>query len=276
MTIIWGLLSALSWGAGDFCGGLAARRLVATQVVLLANLTGLLLFMVLGWLLHEPAPHTMDILWGGASGLLGAMGLVTLYRAMALGQVAVVAPLSAVISLMLPVVVGLWLQGMPGWRKLGGFVVALVSVTLIAGSSHGGGADRSSLLHAAVAGLGFGWFFIGIAQVQEGAVFWPLVAARIAAIAPLWALIHWVQGGVTRPSAAAGGLLILAGIFDAGGNLFFVLAEQAGRIDIASTLSSLYPAMTVLLGLLILRERMSRWQSVGVVLALTSIPAITL
>lgn len=276
MTIIWGLLSALSWGTGDFCGGLAARRLPVTQVVLLANLTGLFLFVLLGWLLGEPAPQTLDLVRGGLAGLLGTMGLVTLYRAMALGQVAVVAPLSAVISLMLPIVVGFWFQGMPGWLKLVGFGVAVLSVTLISGSSHGSAADRSSLFHALVAGLGFGCFFIAIAQVQEGAVFWPLVAARIAAIIPLWGVLFWAQGGLTPPTASAWGLVASAGVFDAGGNLFFVLAEQAGRLDIASTLSSLYPAMTVLLGLLILRERLTRWQSVGVGLALLAIPAITL
>jgi drug/metabolite transporter (DMT)-like permease len=276
MTVIWGLLSALSWGTGDFCGGLAARRLAATQVVFYADIVGLVLFALLGWLLGEPAPRPVDLVWGAISGLVGMIGLVTLYRAMALGQVTVVAPLSAMISLMVPIVVGIWWQGMPGWLKLIGFGLALVSVALISGSMQGGQADRSSLLNALVAGLGFGGFFIGMTQVQDGSVFWPLVATRIIAIVLLWGLIQWSQGGVSLPSASTWGLITLVGIFDGGGNLFFVLAEQAGRLDIASTLSSLYPAMTVLLGLLILRERLTRWQSVGVALALATIPVITL
>lgn len=276
MTIIWGLLSALSWGTGDFCGGLAARRMAATQVVFYADIVGLILFSLLAWLLREPTPQTIDLFWGALAGLVGTVGLVTLYRAMALGQVTVVAPLSAVIALMLPIVVGLWLEGMPGLLKLIGFVMALISVMLISGASHGGGADRSSLLHAVVAGVGFGGFFIGITQTQESAVFWPLVAARLVALPALWAVIRWTEGSLARPAVSAIGLIILVGIFDGGGNLFFVLAEKAGRLDIASTLSSLYPAMTVLLGLLILQERMTRWQSVGVLLALAAIPVITL
>ena len=127
---------------------------------------------------------------------------------------------------------------------------------------------------ALVAGCGFGSFFVLIAQTQEAAVFWPLVAARATSVVTLSALMA-IQRRTALPIARQTILsIILAGVFDAGGNACFVLAEQAGRLDIASTLSSLYPVSTVLLALLLLRERISPVQGLGVLLALVAIPFI--
>jgi drug/metabolite transporter (DMT)-like permease len=134
-------------------------------------------------------------------------------------------------------------------------------------------ASASGLWIALVAGCGFGGFFVLIAQTQEAAVFWPLVAARAMSVATL-SILMVIQRRAALPTSEALLPIMLAGIFDAGGNACFVLAEQAGRLDIASTLSSLYPVSTVVLALILLRERISWVQGAGVALALAAIPLI--
>jgi drug/metabolite transporter (DMT)-like permease len=135
-------------------------------------------------------------------------------------------------------------------------------------------ATASSLWIALVAGCGFGSFFVLIAQTEGTAIFWPLVAARAASVGALGVLMTFQKRSALPTSRQAILPIILAGVFDAGGNACFVLAEQAGRLDIASTLSSLYPVSTVLLALLLLRERISLMQGAGVLIALAAIPLI--
>ncbi|MEZ4859744.1 MAG: DMT family transporter [Caldilineaceae bacterium] len=274
-TIVWGLLSACSWGIGDFCGGLATRRTSVWTVVLYSQGVGMVLLLLLAIGFGEALPRTTDLAWGMAAGLAGVVGLTALYQAMAWGQMALVAPLTAVIALSIPVILGILWEGMPSALTLGGFLLAAVSVMLIAYSPQAKPvAARKGLLIALIAGLGFGGFFVLIAQTQDMAIFWPLVAARFTATVALTGLIAWQQRA-WRPATRQAMLPItLAGLFDAGGNALFVLAEQAGRLDIASTLSSLYPVSTVLLALLLLRERISLVQGIGVLLALAAIPLL--
>lgn len=272
-TVFWGLASALTWGVGDFCGGLATRRTSVWTVVLYSQVVGMGLLLLLALAFQEAFPQTTDLAWGAAAGLAGIIGLTALYQAMALGQMALVAPLTAVIALSIPVIIGIVTEGWPTSPTLIGFVLAALSVMLISYTPQRR-ATPSSLWIALVAGCGFGGFFVLIAQPQGTAIFWPLVAARAAAVVMLSVLMFF-QKRSTLPLAQPAFLpIILAGIFDAGGNGCFVLAEQAGRLDIASTLSSLYPMSTVLLALLLLRERISDVQGAGVLLALVAIPLI--
>lgn len=272
-TVFWGLASALTWGVGDFCGGLATRRTSVWSVVLYSQAVGMLLLLGLALAFGERFPGAGDLAWGAAAGLAGIVGLTALYQAMALGQMALVAPLTALIALSIPVVIGVVTEGVPAASTLIGFVLAALSVMLISYSPQRS-VRASSLWIALVAGCGFGGFFVLIAQPQDGAVFWPLVAARATSVVVLSALLLFQQR-LTLPVARPAILpIILAGIFDAGGNGCFVLAEQAGRLDIASTLSSLYPMSTVLLALVLLRERITLVQGVGVAVALVAIPLI--
>lgn len=272
-TIFWGLSSALSWGVGDFCGGVATRRTSVWTVVLYSQAVGMVLLWILALTFREALPIASDLGWGGAAGLAGIIGLIALYQAMALGQMALVAPLTAVIALSIPVIIGIVTEGWPATWTAVGFVLAALSVMLISYTPQRS-ATPSSLWIALVAGCGFGGFFVLIAQPQGGAIFWPLVAARATSVIVLSILMFFQQRltlSVVRPAVLP---ILLAGIFDAGGNGCFVLAEQAGRLDIASTLSSLYPMSTVLLALLLLRERISLIQGTGVLLALVAIPLI--
>ncbi len=273
-AVIFGLASAATWGVGDFSGGLATRRTPVLTVTLLSQITGLILLMVLALVRTESLLSFPDMAWGGAAGLAGLVGLAALYQAMAIGQMGLAAPVTAVLSATLPVVVGAFTQGWPDLAHLSGFVLALAGIWLISRPQQGVGRPAGSGL-AIVAGLGFGGFFIFIAQVQANAIFSPLVVARTASIALLVAFIVARQR-VALPTKSALLLILLAGVTDAGGNVFFVLAEQAGRLDVASTLASLYPATTVLLALLVLKEKIGGWQSIGILLALIAVPLIAL
>lgn len=274
MTVVWGLLSATIWGAGDFCGGLATRRASVWIALFYSQFAGLLLLLLCVWSFGEPMPPWRDLGWGAAAGLAGLVGLTGLYQAMALGQVALVAPLTAVIALSIPVAAAVGKEGLPPLVTLVGFGLAAISIVLI---SYGpqGATTRGGLLLALLSGCGFGAFFVLIAQPQASAVFWPIVAARASALLVLVLLLVG-RRTLAGPPRNILLLMILTGIFDAGGNAFFVLAEQAGRLDIASTLSSLYPVSTVILAFLFLRERLSKTQSVGVALALGAIPLIAM
>ena len=272
MAVVFGLASAATWGVGDFSGGLATRRTPVLTVTLLSQITGLMLLVCLALARAENRLAASDAIWGSLAGLVGLVGLMGLYRAMAIGQMGIAASVTGVLSASLPVVVGAFTQGLPDLRHLLGFLLALTGIWSIARPQDGVGRPAGLGL-AIVAGLGFGGFLICIAQVQTHAVFWPLVAARSASIAFLLilALPSW---RLTLPARSALLLIVLAGAMDAGGNAFFVLSEQAGRLDVAGVLASLYPATTVMLALWILRERLTRLQSIGILLALISVPLI--
>lgn len=272
-TIFWGLGSAVTWGIGDFCGGLATRRTSVWTVVLYSQAVGMLLLLLLVFAFGETLPRSSDLLWGAVAGLAGIIGLLALYQAMALGQMALVAPLTAIIALSIPVIIGILTEGWPAATTLGGFILAGVSVMLISYAPQRN-VSTQGLWIALVAGCGFGGFFVLIAQTQDAAVFWPLVAARATSVAILSAFIV-SQRRTAIPTARQAILpIILAGVFDASGNACFVLAEQAGRLDIASTLSSLYPVSTVVLALVLLREHISGVQGVGVLIAIVAIPLL--
>src|SRR5215210_6967185 len=180
-AVVFGLASALSWGAGDFSGGLAAKRAPVFGVLSIGHGVGLLLLIGLALLWREPLPSTTDLGWGLAAGLAGAVGLASLYRALAIGQMGMVAPLSAVLTAALPALFGVLTEGLPGALKLGGFGLALLAIWLVAGTGRSVGA-RDGLGLALVAGCGFGIFFILVHRAGANAVFWPLVAARIGSL----------------------------------------------------------------------------------------------
>jgi drug/metabolite transporter (DMT)-like permease len=274
-VIVFGLLASMSWGTGDFNGGLASRRLPAVAVVALAHVLGLVLLVVLAILTHEAVPPTADFLWGALAGLAGAVGLVSFYQALSYGRMGVAAPLVAVLATSIPLVVGIVTSGLPPALQLLGFAVGLVSLVLVS-YSDGRLPDQRTLLLALFGGLGFGVFLLFIHRVESTAVFWPLVAARAASSIVLLAItrsahLEW------RPHDSHHWLMVvLAGLLDILGNAFFMLASRAGRLDIAAVVSSLYPAMTVLLAWLFLKERLTRVQIVGIVAALVAITLISL
>jgi drug/metabolite transporter (DMT)-like permease len=272
-ALFFGLLSALSWGGGDFCGGLATRRADAYAVVLMAEFVGAALLAILALLSGEALPALPYLLWGGAAGLIGAVGLFVLYQALASGHMGIVAPMTAVISGAAPVLYGILTEGLPAPVQLGGFALALAAVWLLVGGA-GEALTLRNLIYTLVGGLSFGFYFIFIDRATgEGNVFWTLTVARALGGLLLMAAILIMRRPLLPPRAAL--LLSSAtGVLDAGGNLFFALAAVAGRLDIAAILASLYPGTTVLLAWAILGQRLNRPQAVGVVAALAAIVLI--
>ncbi|MBI3244625.1 MAG: DMT family transporter [Chloroflexi bacterium] len=270
---VFGLLSAAVWGAGDFCGGLATRRANVYGVVIVGDAIGGLLFVSLALAVGEKVPPLADMVWAAAAGVCGAIGLLALYRALASRRMSLASPAAAVISAALPAVFGTFVDGFPGGWQIGGFGLALLGVWLVS-SNEQAKIRLGELGLPIVAGLGFGLFFILMDRVSAAAVFWPLVSARIVAVIVLAAFALGTRQ-LVWPAREHWPLTAMVGIFDAGGNAFFLLATQAGRLDVASVLSSLYPASTVWLAWLILKERITRWQLVGVLAALAAIVLIT-
>ena len=272
-AVVFGLASALSWGAGDFSGGMASKRAPLLGVILLGHAVGLVLLIGLALLWAEQIPASADMAWGAAAGLAGVLGIAALYRGLAVGRMGLVAPVSAVLTAAIPVVFGTLIEGLPGVLKLAGFALALVGVWLIAGAgedAHG----RDGLGLALLAGGGFGLFFILIHRAGASATFWPLAAARSASVLLILAMVLARRNSIWAPPRRALPLVLLSGMLDVGGNAFLVLAGQAGRLDVAAILSSLYPASTVLLATLLLGERVSRVQAAGIAAVLAAIALI--
>jgi drug/metabolite transporter (DMT)-like permease len=201
-------------------------------------------------------------------------GLGFLLRGFTAGRMGIVAPVSAVLATAIPVVFAALTEGLPDELQLLGFGLALVSIWLLSRPETLSGRP-AGLGEALLAGLGFGGFFIALGQIGESAVFWPLVAGRLTACALMAAFALSTRRPINPPQLPLG-LLVLSGTLDVGGNLFFLLAVQSGRLDVAAVLGSLYPAVTAILAWLITREHMTNLQVIGVAAAVLAIVLITL
>ncbi len=268
-----GLAAASSWGGGDFCGGIASRRTHVYGVVVSSQLVGLGLLIVLTLVLAEPVPAPIEFLWAGIAGLAGAVGLVALYRGLATGPMGVVAPVAAVVSAILPLLVGWLLEGIPAPPQLLGFVLAICAVWLITRAGPGARLQARNLALPLVAGLGFGVFLILIDHVSAAAISWSLAGARAVSVLALFVALILTRRPA-MPKVAQLPLIALVGLLDTSGNAFYALAARTGRLDTAAVLGSLYPAMTVILARLILKERLSRLQGLGLGLAAVAIVLI--
>lgn len=273
-AVFFGLAASASWGAGDFSGGIATKRANVVSVITVVHAIGFVLMLAFALITREPIPPLADWGWGAVAGLAGVMGLIAFYQALATGRMGVAAPITGVVAALLPVIVGIVTEGTPDTAHLVGFVIALISVFLV---SYAVGAtwNSSGAGLAVLGGIGFGLFLVFAGQFGKTALFWPLVAAR-AASTTMMALVT-LRRKLPLPVARNLRLPVMAaGALDAFGNVFYVLANQAGRLDVAAVLSSLYPAMTILLAAILLKEHVSRIQLIGIVLALLAISLIAL
>jgi drug/metabolite transporter (DMT)-like permease len=266
------LMSAASWGAADFSGGIAAKKTDVFGIVLVAHSAGLALMLAMAFIVHDPFPSRGAFVWGCLAGLAGAVGLASLYSALAVGKMGIAAPIAAVVTAVLPVVVAFATEGFPHALRLVGFAAGALSIWLIAMPSQGLERPKGVGL-AILAGMGFGGFLVFSKQAGTVAVFWPLVAARITSVIVIAVLI---LSSRNRHLPTKDTLLyaIIAGVLDSTGNAMFVAASQRGRLDVAAVLSSFYPVSTVILARFILKERLSRMQGAGMLLALVAVPLI--
>jgi len=277
IAVLFGLLSALSWGAGDFAGGLGSRRAGALRTVMLAEIWGLLLLFASLTVFHENPIGWWDVLLSVIAGAAGAVGLAVLYQAMTRGQMSIAAAVSSVTAAALPVLAGAVLEGLPGMVTLVGILLALLAIWLI---SQENGKKNLSLQFGRLglpllSGLSFGFYFILIHQSSQQAILWPIISARIAGSLSLGAIMAFSRQP-WLPERSAWPYILLAGILDVGGNLFYILAGRVGRLDTAATLGSLYAGVTVIMAWLFLKERLTRTQWVGILVALGAIILLTI
>ena len=274
MGVLFALTSAFIWGSGDFTGGYAARSRSQFHVLVLSALSGLLVLIVAAILWRDAFPSMPSIFWAVLGGAAGALGLAAFYRALSMGHNATIAPTTAVISAAMPVIFGAFTQGLPSPTQLLGFGLAFAGIWLVSrASTAGGGVSRQGLLLACLAGVGFGGFFIFLGQVELGKILTPLIITRSVTLGIGLLLVKFNH--LPLPSLASNRLALLAGVLDAGGNLFFILSKQFTSLDIAAVISSLYPVSTVLLAYLNLKEKVTHGQWIGVLVCLAAIGLIT-
>ncbi len=272
-VVLFSLFAAIGWGTGDFSSGVAAKKTGARLTVFIVNFFGLLGIIATIVVVGEVRPSLPELLWGAAAGALGSMGFVVLLHGLSHGDMGSVAPLTAVIGSSIPVIYNLLREGAVEPHKMVGFGFALVAIWIISSNGKAGRITWQGLKIPLAAGIGFGLFFILIDKASQNAVLWPVLATRIGSVSIIGLLItkgrKW-----KRPSASQWPILLFAALFDAAGNGFFALAVNVGRLDISSVISSLYPAVTVLLARFVLHEHISRWQWVGLIVALTAVVLI--
>ncbi len=230
--------------------------------------------LLMAVLTGEHVPPRVELWWGGFAGFAGAFGIAALYRALAIGRMAVVAPVAAVVTGILPVLASFRSEGMPGPIQLVGFALALVSIWLVARPSEYVDSHRGLGL-AILAGFLFGLFLIGGKMAGHHGVFWPLVAARFVSTSLMLAIIAFTPGD-SQPLRPVLWPMVLSGLLDSAGNALFIAATRHGRLDVATVLSSLYPASTVILARVLLKERISPMQGAGIVGALISVALISM
>ena len=273
-TAVFALSAAVAWGSGDFLGGMVSRRIGVTQTIFLSYTVALIILVIVALVRREPLPSPVDLTWGALAGLFGMAGFGFLLRGFATGRMGIVAPVSAVLATAIPVIFSIFSEGLPRSLQLIGFGLALVSIWLLSRPEKLGGSP-AGLGMALLAGLGFGGFFTALDQISEDAVFWPVAFGRLAACVVM-AVFALGTRRALAPQSPPLGFLILLGCLDVGGNLFFLLAVQSGRLDVAAVLASLYPAVTAIFAWLIAREHMAYLQVIGMALAITAIVLITI
>jgi uncharacterized membrane protein len=268
--------SALIYGVADYCGGTAGKHAPAVAVALVAKVTAFPLLLVLAVLLGtDSAPRVADLGWAALAGLAGVGAVVLFYRAMSAGAMAVVAPVAAAASAVLPVIVGIAVDGSPGVVPLAGVGCAVVAIALV---SAGGGrpADTGAVVTfslvalAVTAGLGFGLFFVLLDRTDSRAGQWPLVVAQLTAVCALVVVSLSRRGRLTVPRSAVP-FALTAGAFDTIANVLYVLANNSGQLALVAPVASLYPASTVMLALVLDDEKVRGWQLVGLGLAGTAL-----
>lgn len=265
------------WGTSDFLGGIGARRANAFLFTTIVHLSGMLLAAALALAAGLPFPASDSIRWALAAGTVGGFALALFYRALASGKMGLVAPVSAVLSAAIPTMVTAFTEGFPSRRHIAGFILAGVGVWLISRSETGPNEERASrpegLGLAVLAGCGFAGFYLCIHQAGNGSALWIAVCSRFGSLMVTLAIV--VFGGLVRalPRPVAG-IAVAAGILDITGSTVFIRASQIGRLDSAVVLSSLYPAVTVVLARVFLHEHFSRGRTLGMVAALVAVPMI--
>lgn len=293
------LAAALTWGGGDFTGGMGVKRAGGTlpsalRVVLLSHAASLLVLLLLILFRHDPLPAGTPLRWGLAAGLFGGLSVVTFYICLARGAMGASAAISGLLAAAIPAAASILLEGPPGPTRIAGFLIAAASIWLIAASaapspsvapapSLSSTAASGTVLLSIASGVGFGLYFVDLRMAGAAGLVWPLALSRSVSISVclLGILLMLLRNAKSAMSTHIWSRPVVAwalatAVLDTAGNLFFIAATRAGRLDVAAVLASLYPASTILLAVWILRERLSARQGLGMALAAAAVVLITL
>ena len=274
LGLVSGLASAISFGAGDFSGGVASRRAGGMAVAAGAQVVGLVALLLGLLVLRPPAPESEALLLGIAAGVAGGLGLAALYAGMAIGAMGLVAALSGLGSVGIPVLVGAASGALLSPMQLVGVALAALAAMTAAGASRIG-VSRTALLLAALAAVSFGsWFVLLDLAADAGDPLWVLVVSRGTSAVLIGTVVAARRtGGGLRAVAP---VVVLAGMLDVGGNVLFVVARGAIDVGLAAALSGLYPLVTMLLARLVLGDALPRLGLVAVALAVAAVALISL
>jgi drug/metabolite transporter (DMT)-like permease len=279
MVYLLAIASAVFYGAADFAGGLTTRRAGTIPVVFLSQASGMVLLALLLPFLPG-SPSRPDLAWGVVAGLTGGIGVALLYRALAVGVMAVVAPTTAVCAVTIPVLVSILIGERPVPLVAAGILLGIWSIVLVSRQdtpeqspgipSRSRGRLSPGVAMALVSGVAIGFFFLALAQTRTEAGMWPILAARLISTG-LFGALALARRESLRMARPTLGLVVLSGTVDMLANALYLEAARQGPLSVVVTLSSLYPASTVLLARVALGERLNTWQLTGVGCALAAI-----
>jgi drug/metabolite transporter (DMT)-like permease len=278
-----GLAASALWGASDFLGGLATRKSHVFLVVAIAHSLSLGLLLLVAWAMHSPIPAEHFAFLGLGAGTLGGVALILYYQALSLGEMGLTTTLTGLLTAMIPIGFSFLTQGLPKISQIAGFVMAGAAIALVA-YAPAGKQPSLALGLAALAGVCFGAFLVVLKVSDTQSLLWQLIFSRcasagLAAGATVWAAFHrgtqgtrfGKQGGKSRLIRIAG----TAGVLEATGTLLYMQSANLGRLDVAAVLTSLYPVVTILLAMWVLKERTTPSQAVGMALALGAVVLVS-
>jgi len=280
--------AAIFWGGGDFFGGMGVRAGGGTmraslKLILFAHAVSLVIVGGLALVLHKPLPHGAPLAWGVGCGVAAGLGLMFFYVALSEGNMGPATAISGLLSAGIPAAVGMIAQGSPGTRQAAGFFIAATAIWIIAEGAPNERVSRRTLILSLLAGISFGIYFIGLREANTAGLLWAMATARVGSVCTTAAILGGMalfarnsSGTEIRFGARAIRFAMMTVLLDTAGNLMFIAATRAGRLDVASVLASLYPASTILLAAWLLHERPTTRQRWGMALALAAVVMITL
>jgi drug/metabolite transporter (DMT)-like permease len=284
------LAAAVLWGGGDFSGGMGAKQAGGTmrgalRVVLTSHAASFCVLVTIAWLRRDPFPYGAPLFWGLLAGVMGGLSLTGFYIALSRGAMGVSAAISGLLAAAIPAAVSITREGSPGLLRIVGFVVAGISIWMIAAGDNPEAqpVSRGTTWLAIFSGAGFGIYFTALKFAGVAGVIWPMATARIGSLstctlillATTFVRVHTTKDQRWVPARAVLWALSTA-VLDTSGNLLFISSTRAGRLDVAAVLASLYPASTILLAAWMLHEWPTRRQTAGMLVAAAAVVMITL
>jgi len=275
--VLLALASAIVYGVADYCGGRATRGASAFAVTACGQAVSLLLLLLVLPVLGDPVPPLGDWGWGAGAGVAGATGLLCFYHALSRGAMSVVAPTTAVVSVSIPVAVGLILGERPGAMALVGIVVAMIAIVLVSGAvmpaAHP--TPRPIIWLAVLGGVGFGLIFVFLDRTSDDSGLWPLLAARVASVPVVVVAALALRQPLRLPGPAVA-ITLASGVLDMSANVLYLLATREGLLTVVAVVTALYPVSTVALAFGIDRERVTRSQAAGMAMAVAALAMVSL